>query len=739
MRALRRRVMAALPAAMLAALPFSGALAANKISTSDSKQPALLRADEVVYDVNKKLVTAQGHVEIDQGQRILMAERVTYDVDKDAVTADGNVVLLAEDGNVGFADHVTLSDQMRDGAMQGFKALLGKNGRLAAPFATRSGGNVTTMTRAAFTPCKICNQPGQRTPLWEVKAYRVVYDQTQHEIKFHDAVVDVLGVPVLYAPYFSTADPTVKHKSGILTPEVGSSTTLGTFGTLPIYVSLSDSQDFTIAPTLTSESGEVLQGEYRQRWNTGGMWLQASVAHNPNGGFLGHQDDWYSSFFGSGWTPVTNVWRVGYDAELTSNDTYLKRYNLSVEDRLTSDLYVEGLSGRSRFALTGYFFQGLRATDLTATIPLALPVVSYSLVPEHGFLWGQFRADFDGVALFRDFGVDSQRATGQFRWRRPFVTADGQLWTFQVSARGDVYHTTNNDPSQIDTRGLPIDLGSHFVSRGLSYAALDWRWPFVSGGGEHALMVEPIVQLVAAPYGGNPRGIPNEDSTDFELDETNIFSFDRMPGFDLWEPGPRANFGLRTDAYFTGGSVEFLLGESYRPKPVTVFNSSFGIDSRKSDIVGRLTIKFPPHLAITHRVDIDQSDGSIRRNEVYVDADYGRTALRVNYVRLNQQSVTAGLGPREEVDGEASLGLFGNWSVFADGRRDLEANQMLETEYGIGYLDECLGISLTYERKYQRDRDVPPSSTILLRIRPFVSDEESARFNLFPERILPIP
>jgi LPS-assembly protein len=64
---------------------------------------------------------------------------------------------------------------------------------------------------------------------------------------------------------------------------------------------------------------------------------------------------------------------------------------------------------------------------------------------------------------------------------------------------------------------------------------------------------------------------------------------------------------------------------------------------------------------------------------------------------------------------------------------------MLETEYGLGYLDECLGISLTYQRKFQRDRDVPPSSTILLRIRPFTSEDDSAHFNLFPEQIQAIP
>src|SRR4051812_29967397 len=43
----------------------------------------LLRADEVTYDTQTKVVVAAGHVEIDYNGRILMAEKVTYDQAKD--------------------------------------------------------------------------------------------------------------------------------------------------------------------------------------------------------------------------------------------------------------------------------------------------------------------------------------------------------------------------------------------------------------------------------------------------------------------------------------------------------------------------------------------------------------------------------------------------------------------------------------------------------------------------------
>ena len=125
----------------------------------------LLQADEAVYDTDKQVVVAKGHVEIDNEGSILLADSVTYNQSTDVVTADGHVSLLYKSGNVAFADHVTLTDHMRDGALTGFGALLGKNGRLVASSAQRSEGRLTTAMHVAYTPCKICNQPGQRIPV----------------------------------------------------------------------------------------------------------------------------------------------------------------------------------------------------------------------------------------------------------------------------------------------------------------------------------------------------------------------------------------------------------------------------------------------------------------------------------------------------------------------------------------------------------------------------------------------
>ena len=107
-------------------------------------------------------------------------------------------------------------------------------------------------------------------------------------------------------------------------------------------------------------------------------------------------------------------------------------------------------------------------------------------------------------------------------------------------------------------------------------------------------------------------------------------------------------------------------------------------------------------------------------------------------MRLAQQAVTLG-GPREEVNGQITLGLLDHWAAFAAARRDLEAHQMLDTEFGLGWEDDCLGLSLSYQRRYTRDRDVPPSTSIIFAFNLKTGDETGQAPSLFPRHVFSTP
>ena len=165
--------------------------------------------------------------------------------------------------------------------------------------------------------------------------------------------------------------------------------------------------------------------------------------------------------------------RPGYDAQLTSNDTYLKRYDFS-QARPARERRFHRRIGRAHAALPSPDISSRACAPPTRARSFRLRCrwSNSASVRCNRWLGGQFRFDFNSVSLTRDVGVDSQRATAEARMRWPTVLPGGQLLTFELDARGDFYHVANAAAA-----GRSSD---KFISRGIPYAALDWRWPFIS-------------------------------------------------------------------------------------------------------------------------------------------------------------------------------------------------------------------------------------------------------------------
>lgn len=413
-------------------------------------------------------------------------------------------------------------------------------------------------------------------------------------------------------------------------------------------------------------------------------------------------------------------------AQLTSNDTYLRRYDLTSNpniDRLNSDLFIEGVEGRSRFAVTSYFFQGLRTTDISGQIPLALPLIEYNYLPDQKILGGHFRFDASGLALFRNEGEDDERVSASLGWRLPFIAEDGQLITFEAQARGDVYLTQDallTDPMAAKN--------SQTITRELALASAEWRWPFVtsSASGKTSYVIEPIVQLVAAPYGGNLNGIPNEDSTSFEFVASNLFNLDPFPGLDLWDDGPHANAGVRVSAILPAGDVEVMLGEDYRLKADRNFPLGSGLGGKQSDIVGHIKVDFSPYIDLTQQFRIDPSTGSVVSDQIDLKAKIGRSFLDLTYLSLPAEDLGTGTpAPRKEINLSTSIGVYENWFLLGSAIRDLQLSKMIDERLGLSYEDECFTTSLEYARKFTTLRDLKPSTSVLFRIGLLTSPRRS--------------
>ncbi len=684
------------------------------------KDPVLLTANNLRYDQNLGIVTAEGNVEMAQDGRTLLANLVSYSERDGKVTASGNVSIMDADGTVLFADYLELTDSLRNGFIRDISLLLSDNSRAAAASATRTGGNKIVMNKAVYTSCSLCAADPTRAPLWQLKGERVEHDEAAQEITYRDATLELFGVPILYTPYFSHPDPTVSRKSGFLAPSISTNNYFGGLLRTPYYYVIDDSADLTLTPQYSRKEGPFLMGEYRQRTARGEMRMDASVTRSHERDAFGNRaDDEYFRGHVRADAAFRNAADLTYGFNLfrSSDDTYLSRYQ--IPDRgnntLTSRLFAENISNRNFLAANAYSFQGLRSTDVPGLSPTVLPLLDYSMVGQPGAYGGRWAMDASLAALYRPGGTDSRRLSTTFSWSQPYFAPSGEVYTATAQLKADGYWLNELQDRPFLLTG---EEDTRFSGRVIPLVALDWRYPLVRDTGTIRQLIEPIVGVVLTPYGGNPRAIPNEDSLSFEFDETNLFSFNRFPGTDRVDGGPKLNYGFRTAVYGSrGGYSEVLIGQSLRARSDDTFGPGTGVSDQLSDVVARITISPNENFSFSNRLRLSpNSKSDIQRQEISMTAGPQALRLSLTYADLANSSFDSALGEREAVSAvlKAQLGQY--WSVEGRHIRDLgERGGSLLNFLGLRYTDECFDIMLFAERTFTVNRDIQPATTVGMR------------------------
>ncbi|WP_421862880.1 LPS-assembly protein LptD [Parvibaculum sp.] len=673
----------------------------------------LMQADELSYDKETRIVTASGNVELAYGERVLVADRVTYSETSGVVTADGNVALLDPQGDVAFADHLVLRNEMRDGVIDTLKVLLSDNSRLAGHSVVRSGGNITTLHRGLYSPCDICEEKGQTTPLWQIKAFRVVHNKQEKRIIYEDAFMEFFGVPVLYVPYFSHPDPTVKRQSGFLPPTIASSSELGQEVEVPYFWAISPDKDMTLIPRFTTKEGPVYQGEYRQRFESGrmeafatGTWPRTRQTATPG------DTDFRGSLFGDGEFDIDEYWKWSFRTELATDDTYLRKYDLSSATDLINNINATYVNGRNSFTADAYYFRGLLTTDSESTTPWVAPVLQYEYAYPDQILGGNIGLSANAMILGRNDGPQSRRVSSTVRWDKRETSTSGFVYRLFGSLRGDIYSVED-----VPNTAVPgNDFEPQTIARALPTIGTEWSYPLArSDGGVHQV-IEPIVQLIYSPNVGNTVEIPDEDSLSFEFDDTNLFSEDRFSGLDRWETGARANVGVRYSIYTPDGAqANALFGQSYRLEDNTSVAAETGLRDETSDYVGRVMVSPSNDFLVVYRFRMDDERFKVRRNEVNLLGRHGPVSAELGYgYYAADQSVT--FQEREEIYLGSVLKLDEYWRLFGQTRRDLADDRTVANRIGVGYEDECVDASLMFSQSFYSDRDYEPDSSVIFQV-----------------------
>ncbi|MEK0082445.1 LPS-assembly protein LptD [Benzoatithermus flavus] len=718
-RGVAARLLAALAVALLGSVAPQPVLAQASAAARTGKEPFVVTADKLIYDTDKKTVTATGDVEISSGERRLLADQVVYDQTTGRMVARGNVVLIEPSGDATFADEAEVTGDLREGMAKSVAMLMKDESRLAAAQGTRREGRIVELEKAVYSPCPICKD-GTGGPLWQIKSRRVIYDQDAQTVSYRDARLELFGLPFLYTPYFRHPAPGVEQQSGFLTPTFGTTSETGLITQVPYYFALSPSADFTFAPIFTQTAGVVLAGEYRQQHRDGFTRLAASgtyaeMAESDQETEQGKELRGHVKADGD--YGATRNSRAGYNIFLSSDKTYLDRYKLSDEDVLRNRVYFEGFEDRNFWTVDGYYFQGLRTFDDQDRIPVALPYAQTRLISQP-LRWGSvLTLDSSVLGLTRSKGLDTRRLSTRFGWTVPHVGAIGDVYRLDLSLRGDAYNT-DGDPQTLEAGG-----GTNSTGRVLPRATLDWSWPLADMTDAWVHEVEPMVSFTMAPADANSSEIPNEDSRVFELDETNLFEPSRYPGLDRFDGGTKVAYGLRFSSLGPRATeLSGVFGQSYAFSGGTDLSDQAGVGDGFSDYVGGLYVRPSPLLDLSYRFRLAKDELRFHRSEALAALGPAFLRFNVGYVNLSKEpgTVTSGgeIGTvsREELVLGARAQLTPRIAIGAQTRQDLSAHQTVANQLGLLYTHPCLVLAAGFEQRFTPDAKLGNETVFLVRI-----------------------
>jgi LPS-assembly protein len=708
------------------AMAQSEAPAATPQQTSDQIGFA---AAVVEYDSNTEVVTAKGDVIASRESYTVRADNIVWNRTTGQVVAKGNIRAVGPDGDVAYGERIELTDALKDGVINNLLVVLADESRLAANRGARKDG-VYSLDYAAYTACQVETAEGcPKQPSWEVKAVKVIYDPAKKRVVYKGARIELFGLPLVPLPFLSHPVDT-KAGSGFMVPSIGFSRNNGVEVEQSYYWRMAQNRDLTASITAFSETAPLGRVNFRALEKSGAIDVTAYGTYSDRISTSGLETAVGSNVFrgyleGAGRFQIDPYWSFSGSGRYASDRTFLRRYDISRDDRLRSTFSAERIGDRSYFSLAGWAVQTLRTGDPQGLAPIALPELDYRLRINAPVVGGTLQLQANSLAIGRTEGQDTQRAFAAAKWDLRTINGLGQEVIFTMLARGDVYHSDEN----ASTLTAIYRGESGWQTRRVLAAAADVKWPFVGRSFGGTQIFTPRVQLVAAPSVTN-LNIPNEDSRAVDLEDSNLFALNRFPGYDRFEDDYRMTYGFDWALQKTNFTADINLGQSYRlSNRASIFPDGTGLSDKVSDIVGRSEFRFKNIIKLTHRFRLDKDSLSIRRNEIDATIGSRGTYLQAGYLKLNRNigPTLEDLADREEVRLAGRVRVARYWSVFGSTILDLtdtaedptslsDGFDPVRHRLGIAYDDDCLSLSLTWRRDYQPVGDSQRGNSFLFRL-----------------------
>jgi len=674
---------------------------------SADSSPIDFTADEVSSNAETGILIATGNVVLEQDNMRLTADRVEYNRDKGEAVASGSVTFLDREGNVHFADNLLLDGDFSTGFAENVISQLQDGSWMSADTADFKENNQKVFNTGRFTPCK-CDFKGGATPAWEIKTTETTHVAEKQMLVHQNVRMQIFSVPFLYFPYLSHPDWTVRRQTGLLQPRIAISSDVGLIYSQSYYIVTGDTHDLEITPHLFGTDGNAVALRYRRLWDKSD--LNARLIGGSVNTFKKSREN-VMGVDASLNTVLGDYWWTTLRLHRASQDTFQRRYKFDDDEYLKSFITTEQIKSNRYSRIKAYDFQDLRNNKGPEKEPLMLPSIFHERYLPTNRDNLSVRLRISAISLHNDDYTDIRRWSSELYGQEEYLTNYGVF-----SSEGRVTAQYRDIETATDNSGHTGELGQASIAAGFG-----WSRPVVTQMMDRFVFLEPKAKFVSTKSTDRTNKIPNRDSSDFRLDQANLFLLHREQGEDFMISNSRVDLGMSMsldDPVF--GNVDGFVGSSIRisGKSPDGLNAANERD-RISDILASITVKPKKYFDFSMAGRFHPRDFDLNETKTRASVNFGKTRISATYNQLAKSYFSAASSEKEQLILTAEQNLSDNWKVkftqeydLINDKRELK-NSMVDLNFG-GGIQDCLTISIGYARDTETDRDIKPVDEIFL-------------------------
>ncbi len=680
----------------------------NKILSPDTNEVEFT-SDTIKVDEKNKIVTASGNVVIKNNNREIVADKVVYDQNLDKAIATGKVILTENDGSIYEANEVVLTNEFKSViAIPLFGKLEDQSNVSAKNFKKNSVGE-SFFNEGVYTACD-CDLKKQETPIWRLESKQIHHDPKTQTIYLKHPVMKIFSLPVYYLPYLSFPDSTVKRRSGFLTPTYGYSNRNRFHIKIPYYYAPENDPtwDMTFTTHQNGKTGHADQLNIRKEYEN------TSLETNIYNGNLDTNKTNNDNVFGvnlKSKSSLKNNWNMTIEGKYADQETFMRRYGFDNESIYKSYIELKKINNNSISNIEIYNIQNLDEIS-SNNEPVLAPSVSHHIFNTNDKYGYNYDVKLNAHSIYNDESYDIKRWSGfgninkKLNFQNLLVDADANIGLDLYSIQGRPSTDVNNN-RYIDR-----------ISSGFSISASN-QFNFINETSN--LIIEPKIQLSSVLTTDRTDEVPNRDSSEFVLDQANLFLNNQYQGRDNIQSNDRLNFGVTVlGMNETFGDFNFFVGQSQKISG-TQKNISIANIDRQSHIINTISWNISEIYNFSWFSLYNHHDLKSDTSDFQFNGSVDGWAYSANHRSVNKEFVSDN-NDREELVLNLSKN-FSNWRTSYSRTYDLKNNEdeliseTLGLEYtGTGYMfDNCLTVLFEYKSTGGiADRDILPEDSVYL-------------------------